>query len=192
MYLENVISLQEYRYLLQRLKADGDMRWYFIVRVLGATGVRAQELVLLQWGHIQEGHVDIRSKHRHLRRIYFPAPLRKEVTEHLQAETVHADEFLCAPCRRDGERRKGLLPTCSAAHIGRYLVKRLAVKYGIAHEVMHPHSFRHMFAKAFIAKRKDIAMLADLLGHASIATTRVYLRQSAREQAAMVDRLVTW
>ncbi len=193
-YLENVITLQEYRYLLRRLKEDGDMRWYFIIRVLGATGVRAQELVLIQWAHMLEGHVDIRSKHRRLRRVYFPAALRQEAVEYLSTGAVAPDGYICAPVasRCDGKHRKGLLPTCSAAHIGRYMVKRLAVKYGMAREVMHPHSFRHMFAKAFVAKRKDIAMLADLLGHASISTTRIYLRQSAREQAALVDRLVTW
>ena len=57
---------------------------------------------------------------------------------------------------------------------------------------MHPHSFRHRFAKSFIDRYKDICFLADLLGHESIDTTRIYVRKTATEQREIVDNIVDW
>ena len=54
------------------------------------------------------------------------------------------------------------------------------------------HSFRHRFAKNFLEKYNDISLLADLMGHESIETTRIYLRKTASEQQEIVDKIVTW
>lgn len=53
-------------------------------------------------------------------------------------------------------------------------------------------SFRHRYAKNFLEKYNDIALLADLMGHESIETTRIYLRRTASEQQELVDKIVTW
>ena len=58
--------------------------------------------------------------------------------------------------------------------------------------VVYPHSFRHRYAKNFLEKYNDIALLADLMGHESIETTRIYLRRTASEQQELVDKIVTW
>ena len=65
-------------------------------------------------------------------------------------------------------------------------------EYGIDQKVVYPHSFRHRFAKNFLDKYNDIAFLADLMGHESIETTRIYLRRTATEQQQIVDKIVTW
>ena len=71
-------------------------------------------------------------------------------------------------------------------------LKRIALRYGIDQDVVYPHSFRHLFAKNFIARNPDIALLADLMGHESIETTRIYLRRTANEQRAAVDKAIDW
>lgn len=71
-------------------------------------------------------------------------------------------------------------------------LRKYAVLYGIPPEVVYPHSFRHRFAKNFLEKYKDIALLADLMGHESIETTRIYLRMTAGEQYSIVNKVVTW
>lgn len=54
------------------------------------------------------------------------------------------------------------------------------------------HSFRHRFAKNFLDRFNDLALLADLMGHESIETTRIYLRRTASEQQKIVDKVVNW
>ena len=71
-------------------------------------------------------------------------------------------------------------------------LKNYADKYGLDSKVVYPHSFRHRYAKNFLEKYNDIALLADLMGHESIETTRIYLRRTASEQQALVDKIVTW
>lgn len=71
-------------------------------------------------------------------------------------------------------------------------LKKFAKKYDINPAVVYPHSFRHRFAKNFLAKCNDIAFLADLMGHESIETTRIYLRKTSTEQQELVDNLIDW
>ena len=71
-------------------------------------------------------------------------------------------------------------------------LKFYAGKYGLDKVVVYPHSFRHMYAKRFLEKFNDISLLADLLGHESIETTRIYLRRTSSEQQSIVDKIVTW
>ena len=71
-------------------------------------------------------------------------------------------------------------------------LKNYAMKYGLNPKVVYPHSFRHRYAKNFLEKFNDISLLADLMGHESIETTRIYLRRTASEQQAIVDKVITW
>lgn len=87
---------------------------------------------------------------------------------------------LCSWCRR-----------LTARGIAQQL-KRYARKYDLDPKVVYPHSFRHLFARNFLERRRDIAMLADLLGHESIETTRIYLRRTSGEQQAELDGIVDW
>ena len=71
-------------------------------------------------------------------------------------------------------------------------LKKLALRYGIDPTVVYPHSFRHRFAKSFLDRCNDIAFLADLMGHESIETTRIYLRKTATKQREIVDTIIDW
>ena len=65
-------------------------------------------------------------------------------------------------------------------------------KCGIDRSKMHPHAFRHFFAKMYLKKNNDVVQLADLLGHGSIDTTRIYLQKSYDEQKKEFNRSVVW
>ena len=71
-------------------------------------------------------------------------------------------------------------------------LKKLAVRYNINPAVVYPHSFRHRFSKNFLERCNDIAFLADLMGHESIETTRIYLRKTSTEQREIVDTIINW
>ena len=70
--------------------------------------------------------------------------------------------------------------------------EKILTRPGINPAVVYPHSFRHRFAKSFLDRCNDIAFLADLMGHESIETTRIYLRKTATEQREIVDTIIDW
>ena len=180
-FLENVISDADYRFFCRKLKSENRLNWYFVVRYLCATGARISELLQIKVEHVETGYLDLYGKGGKLRRLYIPKRLVEETINWLK-ETGQTSGYLF--CNRFGER-------ITARGVG-YQLKLLAQSYGIDPKVVYPHSFRHRFAKNFLAKFNDIALLADLMGHESIETTRIYLRRTAIEQRELVDRIVTW
>ena len=180
-FLENVISNADYMFLKRKLKADDNMQWYFVVWYLAATGARVSELIQIKVEHVQLGFFDLYTKGGKLRRLYIPKKPRIETLQWLEGQSVSSGYLFL---NRFGER----ITTRGVAQ----QLKNYAEKYGLDPKVVYPHSFRHLYAKNFLDKLNDIALLADLMGHESIETTRIYLRRTASEQQALVDKIVTW
>lgn len=180
-FLENVISQEDYTRLKVMLRKDNQMLWYFVVRFLGGTGARVSELIQIKAEHLKLGYVDLYSKGGKMRRIYFSDELCREAEEWVNTRGIESGFLFTG-------RSGGQLTTRG---IGSQL-KVFARRYGIPEETVYPHSFRHRFAMNFLAKFNDISLLADLMGHESIQTTRIYLTQTSREQRELIDRIVTW
>ncbi|MGN0845687.1 MAG: tyrosine-type recombinase/integrase [Kiritimatiellia bacterium] len=180
-FLENVISDADYAYFKKRLNNPSERYWYFVIRFLAATGARISELLQLKVEHVTVGHIDLYSKGGKMRRIYIPQKLKSEAKQWLQ-DRQQGSGFIFT--NKSGER-------ITARGIAMQL-KKLAIKYKLNPAVVYPHSFRHRFAKNFLEKFNDISLLADLMGHESIETTRIYLRRTSTEQRTIVDRVVTW
>lgn len=180
-FLENVISNADYKFLKSSLLSDGYKDWYFIVWFMTATGSRVSELLQIKAEHVQIGHLDLYTKGGKMRRIYIPKTLQKEALQWLQERKISTGYIFL---NRFGER----ITTRGIA----MQLKHFADKYGLKREVVYPHSFRHRYAKNFLDRFNDIALLADLMGHESIETTRIYLRRTASEQRQIVDKIVNW
>lgn len=180
-FLENVISEADYEYFKNCLKRDDEMFWYFVIRFLAATGARVSELIQIKVEHIKRGHIDLYSKGGKLRRIYIPKALQEEALSWL-ADKQQESGFIFLNKYSERITTRGISGQ----------LKKLAVRYDIDPAVVYPHSFRHRFAKSFLERCNDIAFLADLMGHESIETTRIYLRKTATEQREIVDNIVNW
>lgn len=180
-FLDNIISKRNYERFKRCLKNDNNMFWYFVVRFLGATGARVSELIQIKVEHVRIGFLDLYSKGGKLRRIYFPERLCLEMLAWLTAQGKESG-FIFVNSNGQQISARGI----------RGQLKTLAKRYRIAPETVYPHSFRHRFAKNFLNKFNDISLLADLMGHESIETTRIYLTQSSKEQSRLIDRIVTW
>lgn len=180
-YLENVISNEDYIFFKNKLRKEPNPEWYFIVRYLAATGARVSELVQIKIEHVNAGYIDIYGKGGKFRRIFIPKTLREETNDWL-SDAGRTEGYLFL--NRFGKR-------ITTRGVSQQL-KNYAVKYGLNQKVVYPHSFRHRFAKNFLDTYNDIALLADLMGHESIETTRIYLRKSSLEQQAIIDKVVTW
>lgn len=180
-FLENVISNADYKFLKSSLLKEGQKDWYFVVWFMAATGARVSELLQIKAEHVQAGHIDLYTKGGKVRRIYIPKTLQTEAIQWLTERQINSGYIFL---NRFGQR----ITTRGIA----MQLKHFADKYGLRREVVYPHSFRHRFAKNFLEKYNDIALLADLMGHESIETTRIYLRRTASEQQEIVDKVITW
>jgi len=180
-FIENVISDVDYEFLKNKLKENKETNWYFVVRYLAATGARVSELIQIKVESVKRGYIDIYGKGGKVRRLYIPKLLIEETEEWLKQIRKESGYLFL---NRFGNR----ITTRGIAH----QLKHFARQYGMNEKVIYPHSFRHRFAKNFLAKHNDIALLADLMGHEDIATTRIYLRASSEEQREIIDRVVTW
>lgn len=180
-FLENVISEADYLYFKNCLKRDNEMYWYFVVRFLAATGARISELLQFKVEHVKVGYLDLYSKGGKLRRVYIPSALQKEAIQWFK-DTNYQSGFIFINKTGKKMTARGI-----AAQLKHY-----ANLYNLNVEVVYPHSFRHRFAKSFLDRYNDISMLADLMGHESIETTRIYLRKTSTEQQAIINQVVDW
>ncbi len=180
-FLENVISDADYDFLKNKLLKLKNYDWYFIVRFLGATGARVSELIQFKYEHLTRGYIDLYTKSGKTRRIFIPKKLRIKAVEYYRKISRTAGYLFL---NKKGKQ----ISTRGIAH----QLKVFGEKFAMNLNVIYPHSFRHRFAKNFLEKRKDIALLADLMGHESIETTRIYLRKTSEEQQEIVDTIVDW
>lgn len=204
-YLENVVSNQEYRQFLDYLKAHIDdvkqtkrdkhnphlivgstsngysyEKMYYIIRCIACTGVRISELTRFSVYGVRDGYFDLVCKGGKVRRIYIAKSLQAELLEWIDKRNITGFLFI----NREGDK----LSERGIAH----QMKSMVRKAGLNEKVFYPHSFRHLYAKNFLARRQDLALLSDLLGHSSIETTRIYLRMTSEEQKQIVDSVVDW
>lgn len=199
-FVENVISRADYDFLVAETKKDTKHpNVYLGIRIMGTTGLRKSELLQVKVEHIKAGYVDVIGKGRKQRRIYFPKNARAEIMEYLNEIGVDSGYVLRnwrpnKPTGFTGNERGG----GSFKEMRQFIslfdkqLEAAGKRYGIAPELMHAHGFRHFFAKEFLKNRLDISLLADLLGHSSLEVTRIYLKMTSREQADIVDDVVTW
>ena len=175
----NIPTESEYRRLIDYLR-DTNFRHYLYIRILATTGARLSEFLQMRWSDILAGEVTLKGKGNKYRRFFFTKDLQEEVTDFLK--DGDCGEYVCMS--RSGNRMSSRgLPV---------LMKGWGKRCNIAKEKMHPHAFRHFFAKMYLKKTNDVIQLADLLGHGSVDTTRIYLRKSYDEQKREFARTITW
>ena len=142
-----------------------------------ATGIRVSEVRYLTVEAARRGRAEIALKGK-IRAILIPNKLCRKLLKYAgKHKTVSGEIFLT----RNGT-------SMSRRQIWAEL-KRLCQYAGVESTKVFPHNLRHLFATTFYKVCKDIARLADVLGHSSIETTRIYLLTSGREHARQLDRL---
>lgn len=148
------------------------------------TGARVSEVIRFKREHVEKGWMDLYSKGGKLRRVYIPTRLANETIKWMDSPDVNiAYGYLF-------RNAKGV--QISPRGISKQLKAYAEECKCIPLDTIYPHSFRHRFALNFLEKNPNIILLADILGHANIETTRIYLRQSSAEQKAIIDKTVTW
>lgn len=176
--VENVITLNEYNLLLNRLKSDGNEKGYWMIKYLAKTGARVSEFIRLTKDGLETGYCEMWTKGK-IRRIYIPKQLIEESASYFQG--THSD-FLFTNRYGNQLTERGVSQN----------IKNWAKKYGVREEVAHPHSFRHLYAIEFLKHNSNISLLADLMGHSSVNTTSIYLKLSKEEQMKQFNEASNW
>lgn len=177
--VNNVPTEEEYNRLLDFLKTKSNKDYYFFVKVLGTTGARLSEFQQFTWEDIISGEVTLKGKGNKYRRFFFQKTIQQEAK-------VYAKEY-----GKTGIFAVGRFGPITQRGFSQHL-KAWGKHCGIDSKKMHAHAFRHFFAKMFLKRNKDVIQLADLLGHGSVDTTRIYLQKSYDEQKKDFNRNVTW
>ena len=176
--VENVITSEEFNRLLNGLKNDNNERCYWLVMFFAKTGARVSEIVRFTKKGLLQGYEEMHTKGK-VRRIYYPQCLIEDSREYFK--TVKSQNLFV-----NIKNANTLTVRCLQK-----MLSRMARRYNIRKEVMHPHSFRHFFAKEFLRNGGDLTLLSDLLGHENVGTTSIYTRSSTEEMAAELSRLTT-
>ena len=171
------LTRQEYDRLLSTAHALGKERLALLIETMGATGIRVSEVRYITVSAAQRRKAEIALKGK-IRTILLPNKLCRKLLKYAKKQKTASGEIFIT---RSG---KGLSRRQIWAEM-----KRLCKHAGVEPSKVFPHNLRHLFATAFYRTCKDIARLADVLGHSSIETTRIYLLTTGTEHRKQLERL---
>jgi integrase/recombinase XerD len=171
------ISINEYKALINAAIKKGDERLALIIQTLGSTGIRISELSYITVESLKNGISDIYNKGK-VRRILYPQALQNVLKEYTKKYNIKNGVIF---------RTKNNKPL-DRSNIWR-MMKKLCKETNVSPKKVYPHNMRHMFARSFYKIKKDIAKLADVLGHSSIKTTRIYIKSTGKEHKRQLDMM---
>lgn len=172
---ERELTRAEYQRLLDAAQARGDIRLLLLLETLCATGIRVSELQYITVEAARNGVAEIALKGK-IRTILLPTKLCRKLLKYAVWHRPRAD-----------------IPDKKGNRLSRKFIwaemKKLCEAAKVARSKVFPHNLRGLFARTFYAACRDVVRLADVLGHSSIETTRIYLLSTAKESARQLDRL---
>ncbi|MCQ4672674.1 tyrosine-type recombinase/integrase [Lactonifactor longoviformis] len=168
------LTRQEYKRLVQA--AAGTQTSYVLQTICG-TGIRVSELQYITAEAVYQGKAVVNCKNK-TRIIFIPGPLQKLLKEYLKKTGLQSGPVFL------GKNKKPL----DRSYIWRKM-KELCKTAEVAPEKVFPHNLRHLFARVFYSIEKDIVRLADLLGHSSINTTRIYTMETGDQHISRMEQV---
>ena len=174
---EREMTREDYGRLLSTAEGMGKTRLALLMETICATGIRVSEVKYITLEALRAGRAEISLKGK-VRTILIPGKLCRKLERHAKKQNIATGEIFLT------RRGKGLSRRQIWAEM-----KALCARAGVAASKVFPHNLRHLFAASFYQASRDIVKLADVLGHSSIETTRIYLMTSGAEHARYLDRL---
>lgn len=177
--LENVLTQTDYERLLRMAQKKGKIRMYYLQKTLAGTGIRIDELQYITVEAVNKGSTKVDNKGK-IRTIIISKKLAKELKQYCKDNNIVSGIIFKS---RNGN-------PLDEAYIWREL-QWIAGQARVRKDKVHPHSYRHLFAKSFIAQygNNSVMQLADILGHSSLETTRIYTQNSISEQRNLLDSM---
>ena len=171
------LSRAEYERLVETAANLSRPRLALLMEAICGTGVRVSEVRYLTVEAVQAGRADISLKGK-IRTILIPNKLCRKLLKYARKQKITSGEIFLNRSGKGMSRRQIWAE-----------MKSLCERAGVEPSKVFPHNLRHVFAAAFYKSCKDIVRLADVLGHSSVETTRIYLLTTGVEHAQMLERL---
>ena len=171
------LSREEYERLLAAAHSLGRDRLALLLETICSTGVRVSEVRYITLEAVQAGRAEISLKGK-LRVILLPGKLCRKLKKYARAQKTASGEIFLTRSGKSLSRRQIWAE-----------MKRLCNAAGVAPSKVFPHNLRHLFARTFYRVCRDVVKLADVLGHSSIETTRIYLISTGAEHANILREM---
>lgn len=171
------ITKEDYKKLVNTARKMRNMRLAMLLNVLCATGIRVSELRYFTVDNIRKGKIDIRNKGK-IRTILIPDALQKELKCYVAAKHIEHGAVFCTKSGKPMDR----------SNIWKEM-KALCGQAGVEEGKVFPHNLRHLFAQCFYRLSMNLPKLADILGHSSMETSRIYVRAGENEYRRILDRM---
>ena len=175
--VEKELSKAEYLRLVKAAERKKSEKLALLIQTICGTGIRVSEVQYITAEAVRRGEGTIRLKGK-TRTILIPKKLQKSLMHYLQKKRIAAGPVFVTRTGRPLDR----------SNIWK-MMKTLCKDADVDEEKVFPHNLRHLFARCFYDMDKDIAKLADILGHSNINTTRIYIITSGREHLRHLDAL---
>ncbi len=171
------LTKSEYERLLTAAKNKNSERLYYLMQTIASTGLRVSEIKYVTVDAIKVGQAVINCKGK-IRQVFLPKTLCKMLKSYVSRKEIQSG---------------AVFVTRSGRPLDRYaiwkMLKNLCEMAGVPKEKVFPHNFRHLFARTYYSLQKDIVRLADILGHSSIETTRIYTTESGDIHRMQIQKL---
>lgn len=175
--LNKVMSKKEYQSLCDYAWQSGHIKYYYIMRTLAGTGIRISELEYFTVESIRQGVIMVRNKGKN-RAVFVPRGMILELETYCREMQIQTGAIFRGNTEKPISRNAVF-----------QMLKRMADQVGVAQDKIYPHSFRHLFAVTYMEKYHNLSELADILGHSSLETTRIYLMGTAEEKQEKLGAL---
>ena len=174
---ERELDRGEYRALVRTARTLGRERLALVMETICATGIRVGEVPFITVEAACRGRTDVALKGK-VRTIFLPDRLCRRLLQYARKQKIASGEIFLT----GGGKRLSRTQIWAE-------MKRLCRAAGVAAGKVFPHNLRHLFARTFYRACQDVVKLADILGHSSIETTRIYLLTTGTEHLRQLERL---
>ena len=174
---EKELTRAEYIRLLEAANAKHNERLNLIIQTICGTGIRVSELQYITVEALHNGEAIVNCKGKN-RRVFIVPELKKKLLRYVKEQGISTGTVFVTRGGKPVSRNsiwKDMKALCEQANVSPSKV--------------FPHNLRHLFARTFYGIEKDIAKLADILGHASINTTRIYIVTTGAEHKRKMEHM---
>lgn len=171
------LTKDEYTRLVETAQSLGKTRLALLIETICATGIRVSEVKYITAEALRAGRADISLKGK-IRTVLLPGKLCRKLQKYAKKQKITSGEIFLTRSGKGISRRQIWAE-----------MKALCKQARVAPSKVFPHNLRHLFARTFYRVSRDVAKLADVLGHSSIETTRIYLISTGAEHVRQLDRL---